>query len=353
VTRSQLKLVHAANALPHTPRYGELAPYHVPFDELTGTRAVEGELARWIGLRGRIALIGASGSGKSSALAWVLARTAPPRLLPLRVPVALADDETVQTSGGFARHLVRRVLAAARLEGPGADDLRARSANTVRRRARGQQRSRRVGFNLGVVTGELAQELVRAGDELEEQVMAGEVVEGLQRLIRLFRARGVEPLLVLEDTDTWLARPHDRQPAELAELFFNRNVRMLANEIDCGFVVAVHTSYLELAAYREIAPRLERVRVPGLVDPEGGLARIIGRRLEVARTDIEVEQLFEPAALAALASVYADLPDIRRTLATAAAAVRLGLEDGDLERVTAAAVRAAAAEQSDGLGGNR
>jgi hypothetical protein len=125
---------------------------------------------------------------------------------------------------------------------------------------------------------------------------------------------------------------------------------MLATEIDCGFVVAVHTSYLALPAYRELAPRLDRVRVPGLSDPEAALTRILSRRFSVARLDIGVDEVFEATALRALASLYADLSDIRRVIATAATAVRLSLDAGDLERVTVAAVRAAAAEQADGVG---
>jgi hypothetical protein len=160
-------------------------------------------------------------------------------------------------------------------------------------------------------------------------------------------------VFVLDDTDTWLARPHDGHPTELAESFFGRNVRMLATEIDCGFIIAVHTSYLALSAYREIAARLEKVRVPGLSDPRTDLTRIITRRIEVAGLELKVDEVFEPAAVRALANVYADLLDIRRVIATAAVAVRLALEAGDLELVTEAAVRAAAAEQADGTVGRR
>lgn len=122
---------------------------------------------------------------------------------------------------------------------------------------------------------------------------------------------------------------------------------MLASEIDCGFVVAVHTTYLDLPAYREIAPRLERIRVPELGRPEADLARILTRRFEVAGLEIALEDVFEPDALAVLAGIYEDLPDVRRAIATAATAVRLAFEEDEFERVTPAAVRAAAAERAD------
>lgn len=347
MTRAQLEQLRAANALPHTLRYDQLAPYHVPFDELASSTAVEGELSHWIARRGRVALIGASGSGKSSALAWALAHKAPDNLIALRIPIALADDETVETTEGFARHVIRRVIAAARLGDAETGELRARAADSVRHRTGERRRSRRLGLHAGVLSGDLARELTQSGAEFDEQIRAGEVVEGLQRLVELFRARDADPLLVLDDTDTWIARPHDEHPARLAEAFFARNVRMLASEIDCGFVVAVHTTYLDLPAYQEIAPRLERIRISRLGRPDSDLARILIRRLEVAELGVALNDVFEPEALAVLAGIYEDLPDVRRTIATAANAIRLALEEPEFDRVTPAAVRAAAAESAD------
>jgi hypothetical protein len=352
VTRAQLRRLRAANALPHTLRYDQLAPYHVPFDELAETTAVEGELAHWLARGGRVALIGASGSGKSSALAWALAHKAPENLAALRIPIALADDDTVQTTEGFARHVIRRVIAAARLGESEASELRSRAADTVHRRTRETRRSRRLGLRAGMLSGELARELTQSGAEFDEQIGAGEVVEGLQRLVELFRARDTDPLLILDDSDTWIARPHDEHPARLAEAFFARNVRMLASEIDCGFVVAVHTTYLDFPAYQEIAARLERIRVPQLARPNVDLARILARRLEVAGLDIALQDIFEPEALATLAGIYEDLPDVRRAIATAATSIRLALEEPEFDRVTPAAVRAAAAESADDASGS-
>lgn len=346
MTRAQLRELRAASALPHTLRYDQLAPYHVSFDELSGTATVESELAHWLARRGRVALIGGSGSGKSSALAWALANHAPEHLVPLRIPVALADDDTVQSTAGFARHVIRRVVAAARLQESEAGELRARAADTVRSRTDEQRRTRRAGVHAGVISGEVARDLARAGTEFEEQIGAGEVVEGLQRMVELFRARDTEPVLLLEDTDTWIARPHDQLPAQLAEAFFTRNVRMLASELDCAFVVAVHTTYLDLPAYRQVADRLEAIRIPALPRARADLIRILTRRLEVAGLDFGIDEVFESEALTVLGRLYEDLPDVRRAIATAATAVRLALEEAALDRVTLAAVRAAAAERA-------
>jgi hypothetical protein len=346
MTRANLQSLRKNTALPHTLNYDQLARYHVPFDELTGETTVEAELAHWLGSRGRVALIGASGSGKSSALAWALDRQVPAHVVALRIPIALAGDETVQTTQGFARHLIRRVIATARLQQGEVEELRGRAADSVRHRGEQRRRSRRLGVNAGPINADIVRELTGAGSEFDEQIGAGEVVEGLQRMIAMFRAHDREPLLVLEDSDTWIARPHDQAPAKLADAFFSRNVRMLASELDCGFVVAVHTTYLNLPAYREVAGRLERVQIPQLPDPEADLTRIIARRLELAGMDFTVGDVFEPDALTALASLYEDARDVRRAIATAASAARLALDEDQAERVTRAAIRAAAAERA-------
>ncbi len=343
MSRALLQHVWEARALPHTLRYDQLADYHVPFDDLGGGTGVEHALAHWAGGQGRVALIGPPGAGKSSVVAWVLAHCVPDAVAALRIPVALADDDEVQTTAGFARHAIRRVVAQTRLDDDDARELRTRSADALTERGNERRRGGRLGVRLGGLTGELSRELMDSSAELQHQVGAGEVVEGLRRLIELFRARALEPLLILDDSDTWVARPHDEAPRALATGFFGRVVRMLITEIPCGFVLAVHPSYLSLPAYQEVAERLERVAVPQLPHPGDDLARIIDRRLEVAEIDGSVRDMLEPPALEELASLYRDVPDVRRALSIAATAIRLTLEDSDRAHVTAAAIRAAAA----------
>jgi hypothetical protein len=65
MSRAHLEQLRATNALPHTLQYEELVPYYVPFDELTAGSSVESELGHWLPRRGPVALVGASGSGKS------------------------------------------------------------------------------------------------------------------------------------------------------------------------------------------------------------------------------------------------------------------------------------------------
>lgn len=297
MSRMHLEQTRARTAFPHTLAPHDLGQYHVPFDELTGRSDVEAELAHWMVRRGRVALIGSTGSGKSSALAWVTESSVADSITLLRIPVALAEDETVQSTGGFARHIVRHTLRAAHLTAAQEVDLRSGAADAVQRGPVERRSSARAGVNLGVLNGELAQEIARTSGEFEEQVLSGEVVQALQRLIELMRDQGGEPFLLFDDTDTWISRPNDAAPAALAEGFFGRNVRMLTSELDCGFVVAVHPTYLPLPTYQRIAQRLESIRIPQLAHPDRDLTRILDRRLRVAGVEATVDDVFQPEAI--------------------------------------------------------
>lgn len=78
---SRLLELDALRAFEATHRFEDLDLYHVPFDELTGRPDTEAVLARMAARAGRIAVLGASGSGKSSVMARYSApsaRSSPP-----------------------------------------------------------------------------------------------------------------------------------------------------------------------------------------------------------------------------------------------------------------------------------
>ncbi|HEX7290029.1 MAG TPA: hypothetical protein VF250_02775, partial [Conexibacter sp.] len=66
--RRALREIHDRDAFRHSPVYGDLARYHVAFDDLVGGQAVESTLRHWTARRGKVALIAHSGGGKSSTL---------------------------------------------------------------------------------------------------------------------------------------------------------------------------------------------------------------------------------------------------------------------------------------------
>jgi energy-coupling factor transporter ATP-binding protein EcfA2 len=353
MSQEALAALRDGNALAQTLTFEQLEAYHVPFDQLTNGREVEHELEYWSTRRGRVALVGDSGAGKSSVMASVLGAfsdSVPENLVPTRIPVALAESTAITEVAGFGRHLVRHILnwaAPEALSSAEQEEVERRLSDMERRSGR----RRRAGFSLGTgrllpIDANLSGDLTGAASDFERQLGNGDVVLALRRLVDLFRARELEPFLVFDDTDAWLQLPGQEQAArELATGFFSSNVRMLSREVDCGFVLAVHRSYLSLPAYQAIADSLEIVDLPTLSDPVAAIFAILQRRIDVDELGIEVGDAFAGDAVEALAGIYADVPDLRRVMAIAGLAVRKAHDDEEAIEVTREAVIAARSQR--------
>jgi hypothetical protein len=353
MSQEALAALREGNSLAQTLPFEQLEAYHVPFDELIGPTRVESDLRYWSTRRGRVALIGDSGAGKSSILAAELgafSETVPASLVPIRIPVALADQTEITEVGGFGRHVVNYVLRWGAPEVLAARDQEAIELLTADLERRTGRR-RRAGFGLGTskllpFDASLSADLSGVATDLDRQVRNGDVVIALGRLVDMFRARHLEPFLIFDDTDAWLQFPGREEEARgRAEGFFANNVRMLTREIDCGFALAVHRSYLALPAYRALSDSLEPIMVPRFSEPETAIRAILQKRIEVDELGIGVEDAFASAALAELATLYEELPDLRRVMAIAGLAVRKAYDDGEAELVSAEAVLVARAER--------
>lgn len=358
MTQLALTALRDSHSLAQTLPFEQLEAYHVPFDALTGEATVESELEYWAARRGRVALIGDSGAGKSSVMAAVFGAFSgaiPTNLVPARIPVELAGPDVVTTVSGFGRHVVRHVLnwaAPELLDGREQEALERQIADLEQRTGR----RRRAGFSLGIgrlvpVDAALSADLTGAASDFEHRLGAGDVVMALGRLVELFRARDLEPFLVFDDTDAWLRLPGQEDVArELASGFFGVNVRMLSREIDCGFALAVHRSYLDLPAYQQVAESLEAIELPVLADGVGAIRAMLQRRIDVDGLGIDVDDAFDVDALEALAGIYCDIPDLRRVMATAALAVRKAHDDEEATEVTRQAVIAARSQRDTARG---
>jgi hypothetical protein len=348
-----LAALRDANSLAQTLTFEQLEAYHVPFDELAGAAGVESNLRYWSTRQGRVALVGESGAGKSSILAAELgafSEWVPSDLVPVRVPVALAGPAEVTEVAEFGRHLVRHVLRWAAPEVLDARD-QARIEALAVDLERKTGRRRRAGFGLGTSNllpfhGDLSADFTGAATDFEQRLRSGDVVMALRRMVAMFRARDLEPFLLFDDTDAWLQFPGKEEEARArAEGFFGNNVRMLTRELDCGFALAVHRSYLELPSYRALADSLEHIDVPRFLDPSGAIGAILQKRMEVDELEVGVGDAFSIEALDELGSLYEELPDLRRIMGIAGLAVRKAHDDDEAEIVTAEAVALARAER--------
>jgi hypothetical protein len=353
MSQEALTILREGNALAQTLTFEELEAYHMPFDDLTGELSVEHQVRYWATCRGRIGLIGDSGAGKSSVLASVfgaLSEELPDGLVPTRIPVGIAGESTIIDVGGFGRHLVKHILTWAAPQALSHKERESLERQLAQMESRTGKR-RRAGFSLGTgsllpIDANLSADLSGTASDFEAALDNGDVVRAIKRLVALFRARDLEPFFVFDDTDVWLRLPGQEEAAErLAIGFFGMNVRMLCREVDCGFALAVHRSYLELPAYQQVADSLEAIEIPVFPHPDTAIRAILQRRLDVDQLSVMVDEAFDDAAIAALASTYSDVPDLRKVMATASLAVRKVYDDPDSDIVTEGAIITARAER--------
>jgi energy-coupling factor transporter ATP-binding protein EcfA2 len=334
VSQDALRKTDDSRAFEATRRFDELSRFHVPFDELNGDVRTEATVARLVAKAGRVAIIGPSGSGKSSVISGVLGpleEELPESIVPLRVPVATEHDETVTEPGAMARHIVRYVTRWAsreRFSPAEQEEFESAIADVTRRAGRRKSREYHVGLPLWLANVEFARQVQSAGEDYESQQSGADAVEHLKRMLALFASHDLLAVLVFDDSDTWLRVPGlDR--TEVATAFFLRTVRMIAKELEAGLVLAVHQAYLELPAYGEAREWLSgEVWIPRLIDPRRGVESILRDRLVIADVGAPIDEVMDENALLHLVKYYDDNRTIRDVLRVAQRSVQHALSDG-------------------------
>jgi hypothetical protein len=145
---------------------------------------------------------------------------------------------------------------------------------------------------------ELAGDLKQSALDREELVNATGVVQGLDRLVSVFTARGREPVLICEDTDAWLSRTDGGQTADAANRLFADSLGVLVRDVDIRILIATHTGYVKLDGYRAIRERLlTEVEIPSLEKPKDAIATILQKRIDVTAIGGVVADVFTDEAL--------------------------------------------------------
>jgi hypothetical protein len=352
MSHDALRALDESRAFEATRRFEELSLYHVPFDELNGDKQTEDAFTHMVANQGRVAIIGPSGSGKSSLIAAVLGPLAldlPDQIVPLRVPVATESDETVTHPGPMSRHLVRyitRWASSERFTEAEKGEFQKGVAEVSRRTGGGKSREYHVGLPLWLANVEFARQVQSTGDEYESQASGADAVEYLKRMLALFASHGLFAVLVLDDSDIWLRIPNlDR--TGVANAFFMQTVRMITKELDTGLVLAVHDDYLELAGYGEARQWLSgEIRIPRLVDGRAGIESLLRDRLAVVDVNVRIEDVLEEDGIALLAKHYESGKPIRDVLRVAQRSLQHALSDGT-DLITAQLVEQAIAELTE------
>ena len=322
-----LRELQASHVFDPVPLRSGVHGLHVPFDELLGHLHTEAALTRAVLAFERLIVTGRSGVGKTSLIQYAL--DADERIAVLRVPVDAEDDQTVTEPQAFAAHVVRTVtrqlVAAGRLDA----EARTQLVEGVSEATRSVRRASKAGLGLPrwAADASIAREL--------EQVTSGvvarsaeEVIDQARAVVETVAARGLVPVVVVDDSDAWLSTAAGDRSA-LVGPFFTRVVKVLSHELPAALVFAVHDHYLDMPAFPTTGGFLEnRIAVPPL-PAASSLARILQARLPDSDCTAVLSDVVAVDAVDLLFESYVDaLGNIRVTLLLAHAALQAACEDG-------------------------
>ncbi len=322
----QLQGAHAFDA---SPLRHDLGVYHVPFDELAAVQSPEQTLAGAT-IRGeRLAIIGRSGSGKSSLIEHVLGPTTP-GVAPIAVAVFGEPAEVVTSVQAVAGLIIQTIVDQADLTDNERDSALKRAS--AKRIVTSAQRTSGLTLGGAWMGAELKAEVKRqAPTDVALPRTAQATLEVVDQLLTAIQGNELMPVLVFDDTDRWFRKAggvvdhHD-----LALAFFGTVLPSLRQR-PAGLVVAAHTNYL---TDNDLADHLRttiegRIDIPGLTSPTA-LGKVIHSRV-IAHTSPDEQAVVPPltdvldqAALERLYDLYRGefagaLRDVIRTVHVALA----------------------------------
>lgn len=326
-SRQVLLALQRAHAFDPVPLRAGLHSQHVPFDLLTGTTSTEQALTRCMFGAERVAVAGRSGAGKTSLIGYVSAGLSD-TVAPLRVPVDAEDNQTITDPAAFCRHLIRtlaRHLADARtIDERTRTELLAGTAGAVALSSR-RTRHLALGFPAWMLRSDVARD-VEIAATAKVQRSAAEHIAQARDVVDTVAAAGLVPVVVIDDSDSWLATAVGDRSALIAP-FFGRVLRVLAEELLAGIVVAVHDHYFDLPGFPRGRGFLEQViRVPSLPDDAAVRAILHARTVDVI--DQDTTRVITNDAVAALHEGYrCGEGNVRMMLLLAHTALQAACED--------------------------
>jgi Cdc6-like AAA superfamily ATPase len=134
----------------------------------------------------------------------------------------------------------------------------------------------------------------------------------LEDVMRIIRDGGVNPVVVIDDTDKFAdATPGGLDP-DAVDGLFNNAIRLLA-DLSIDFVVAVHPRFEESPAYVSQAERLlgPRIEIPFLPIERQPIRQILEKHLEAKDIAATAEEVITAEALTALWGIYSNGRDVR------------------------------------------
>jgi hypothetical protein len=323
---------HAFNSRPDV---NSLGTFFVSFTE---DQELEGQIARAVVARERVALIGPSGGGKSSVLPYVL-RAGPGErpFAAIWVSVLYEDDSTLTDPRRFAQTLAVTLIDQARaaellLERQQSEDLLREAGDRIALPSMSIARKGGLGVSLWLLRTQLAAEITRTLGAVDLARPAAEVIGALDEVLTAIRVEGYEPVIVIDDSDRWFSLPGLSDKSELVDRFFGDVVPMLAQR-GVGFVIATHPSYESRTGYqhaRELGEVDTEIRVPEFGDVQG-LRSVLDRRVDRVSSEHSARDIISDEAVERLFAYYQHVShgNMRKTLQVAHTALVAAFERGE------------------------
>jgi energy-coupling factor transporter ATP-binding protein EcfA2 len=293
--------------------FGELSDNHVNFDQLVGGNARETALARLLRRKGpvKVAVSGPSGSGKSSLIAGTLADLA--THLPLRIEVAQADIEILQSQTNFGQFIIREIYRQAKANFKAQARLGRRQRKAIERASADWQTHSTPGATVTGTVGipkyaNIAVQVTSAITATSSHTNPSQSLEGLEEVARVFANEelGVTPVLIVDDADKWARSPNADETTRRAELLFSTALQPLLT-LPIHLIVAVQDDWPALAQFHNLEKRLtQTITIPEFpADAIPAIGQIIAHRaVDLDDVNERLDTLLDDGALARLEAEY-------------------------------------------------
>jgi hypothetical protein len=330
VSLEQLRALYKSHAFEPRPAQDWYTATHVAFDQLFDTDTIETRVRHAVAAGGRVAIIGRSGTGKTSLVDHAVSD---PALLPIWMHVAVENPELIVDPLGFGQLLVTAMVDTGQRYLSHADVDSSLAVAGERYQKEGSRRTARAGagLNSGWSKLDVAREVVTAAPDVSRRVTVADVGRALGGLFDIVHSNSLIPVVIVDDSDRFLqiVAPETSAALDLLTPFVERVLPWLA-ALDCAKVVAVHPTYAasaQWAAARREGLAGDEIAVPVLIN-QAQIEAILTRRLEAFGRSAELPEVLDGQALATLFTSYRaqPMPTIRSCLTLASSAVVLACD---------------------------